>query len=113
MQPIRFTRAERRSLRRLANANGRLRHGELDPDHARKFAAHRLLYVSRDAYHLSVTGQIEAVRQHFLLMPWRARPVRFTPPPPSVERRVRLPAFLETAARLEPVGEEAVAEGAY
>lgn len=98
MPPIRFTRAERRSLHNLANVLGRLPHGALPLAHARKFAHHRLLASRHGEYHLTLPGQIEAIRQHFCLLPWDSEPVRFPPPPSQARPGPRLPAFLHRAA---------------
>lgn len=100
MPPIRLTRAERRSLKTLVDNDGRLPYRALPYEHAETFARAGMLRGRAGCYELTVTGQIEALRQHFVLSPWGGAPKRSVPPPPPLqdERVVRLPAFLNRAA---------------
>lgn len=74
MAPILLSRAERRHLARLADSHGHCPHDKLPEEVAAKFLRHRMLASADGDYHLTVRGQIEAVRQHFRLLPPRPEP---------------------------------------
>lgn len=111
MQTHRFTRAERRSLRRLAAGEACPREC-IPAQHAARFAALGLIAAGDGVYGLTLKGQVEALRQHFRLFQPRVEPaiaVARTAPPDEEVFRLSVPVPRLAPPPVEPLGEPDVA----
>jgi hypothetical protein len=93
MQTTRFSRSERRSLRKLARGDGCPRQ-RIPPRHIQKFASLGLLAAGGDLFGLTLKGQVEVLRQHFRFFQPKVEPalkVARTAPPDEEIYRLKLP----------------------
>lgn len=65
MSPIRLSRAERSSLRKLVKLDGTCERRLLRQAHAERFLREGLITHTPQRYHLTMRGQVEILRQRF------------------------------------------------
>lgn len=65
MQPMKLTMAERASLRTLIKHDGTCYQEQIKAPHAERFLRAGLITRTPQRYHLTVRGQVEALRQRY------------------------------------------------